>query len=459
MQGGTVRGRINNYEVRGTPKKYVVLMGKVGVGKTTLFNKITNSNEPVDEGQDSITRKVTIANVAHGNVPMAVSDTPGLSSLSDTLHHALSIRNALNRQEVHAIVVVVKFERAGVMLRHISDVFESFGDYTSHLCVVVTHWDKIQKKGEDRVKKETKDIKDSFANAGITKVIYVGKNTQPKDLCTQLVAHCSPSPAVIKIAKSQIYKKFDLSPPNMLLDQKLKTAEAEFSVLAENMKNLMQSPPAEDRDSFFHSCMVSISTFAEEACYKFVKENGKTMTEMDSYAAYMKLKKKVAIIVKALRELAQEKMSFSLLDADDPRNRFRKCPFCGTIWIKVEGCDGSTTCGNIPEQKDVFTKPTGTFTFTYNVRGMLVYSYNKMANLQAVKSLFKKGVKGVGCGNDIVWRDLPILTESEFRLLKDSFTDIGISDILASNLKPSEEKSIAAIIDAEERRVEVDNRS
>jgi len=25
---------------------------------------------------------------------------------------------------------------------------------------------------------------------------------------------------------------------------------------------------------------------------------------------------------------------------------FRKCPHCNEIWAKVEGCDGSTTCGN-----------------------------------------------------------------------------------------------------------------
>jgi len=30
----------------------------------------------------------------------------------------------------------------------------------------------------------------------------------------------------------------------------------------------------------------------------------------------------------------------------DPRNMIKNCPHCGEIWIKVEGCDGTTSCGN-----------------------------------------------------------------------------------------------------------------
>ena len=33
-------------------------------------------------------------------------------------------------------------------------------------------------------------------------------------------------------------------------------------------------------------------------------------------------------------------------DKDDPTNKIRKCPHCGLIWIKVEGCDDVTQCGN-----------------------------------------------------------------------------------------------------------------
>ena len=30
---------------------------------------------------------------------------------------------------------------------------------------------------------------------------------------------------------------------------------------------------------------------------------------------------------------------------------FRKCPVCGLVWFRVEGCEQVTTCGARPEEK------------------------------------------------------------------------------------------------------------
>ena len=35
---------------------------------------------------------------------------------------------------------------------------------------------------------------------------------------------------------------------------------------------------------------------------------------------------------------------------DHPFNLVKKCPNCGLIWLKVDGCDGDTTCGNVPRE-------------------------------------------------------------------------------------------------------------
>jgi hypothetical protein len=31
---------------------------------------------------------------------------------------------------------------------------------------------------------------------------------------------------------------------------------------------------------------------------------------------------------------------------------FKRCPLCNEVWVKVEGCDGETTCGNRPTKKN-----------------------------------------------------------------------------------------------------------
>lgn len=56
------------------------------------------------------------------------------------------------------------------MLDNISDVFESFGEYNSHVCILVTHWDLITEKGADATAKEMTEVKKVFAEYGIDKV-------------------------------------------------------------------------------------------------------------------------------------------------------------------------------------------------------------------------------------------------------------------------------------------------
>ena len=67
-------------------------------------------------------------------------------------------------------------------------------------------------------------------------------------------------------------------------------------------------------------------------------------------------------MVEQVRKEASERMSYSLYDQREPKNMFKACPHCGIIWVKVDGCDGKTSCGNRPEGDYVFDrKPSDTF--------------------------------------------------------------------------------------------------
>jgi hypothetical protein len=50
--------------------------------------------------------------------------------------------------------------------------------------------------------------------------------------------------------------------------------------------------------------------------------------------------------LREFRKDAIQWMSYNPDDNSDPRNQIRKCYHCEEIWIKVEGCDGITNCGN-----------------------------------------------------------------------------------------------------------------
>lgn len=138
------------------------------------------------------------------------------------------------------------------MLDNISEVFESFGNVIDVLCVIVTHWDKMEAQGVAASTREATEILRVFSNYGIkkvtptptllfidiSKVIFVGKDTDPEMLCNSLAKQCAASPVSVVIPKNEIYQKFDLAPPCLVLRAKVKKIRDEFDDLANTMRKV-----------------------------------------------------------------------------------------------------------------------------------------------------------------------------------------------------------------------------
>jgi len=136
---------------------------------------------------------------------------------------------------------------------------------------------------------------------------------------------------------------------------------------------------------------------------------------------------------------------------------FRKCPFCATIWTKVEGCNGSTTCGKRPqEEKDDWSGGiTASFAFIWDsVYERLVvkprpkestneenkseiaeenksedalsgkgFSWFVYSSIFSVKENRKRG-KGVGCGKTITWSEMAPYEDDKVKKIEMSTKDV-----------------------------------
>jgi len=114
---------------------------------------------------------------------------------------------------------------------------------------------------------------------------------------------------------------------------------------------------------------------------------------------------------------------------------FRKCPHCREVWVKVEGCNGTTTCGARVSKKkdadggDVFKQYRFEFTGFLESAGQTVKKAFKVikSTAKAVyedddlgigkkkKDETKAKEKAAGCGKSIVWSECPVLNEEELR--------------------------------------------
>ena len=127
-------------------------------------------------------------------------------------------------------------------------------------------------------------------------------------------------------------------------------------------------------------------------------------------------------------------------------SELRKCPYCSTIWTKVEGCEGDTTCGKRPSAVNDFRDSA------YAVLGTFSFRWLGNGNLEITKSGGKtvksevSSSSGIGCGNTINWKKMATVTvPSEFsETVKVGTSDIKVLPPTASGFKEQLSDKIGA---------------
>ena len=96
----------------GTPHhgdfEYVVLVGDVGSGKSTVGEKLTGVEGRSSASSTSFTTEMAVFQTRDGG--LVVADTPGSNAMRDKLSHNTEIASALNYADVSRILLVVKAE-------------------------------------------------------------------------------------------------------------------------------------------------------------------------------------------------------------------------------------------------------------------------------------------------------------------------------------------------------------
>ena len=88
--------------------EYVVLVGDVGSGKSTVGEKLTGVEGRSSASSTSFTTEMAVFQTRDGG--LVVADTPGSNAMRDKLSHNTEIASALNYADVSRILLVVKAE-------------------------------------------------------------------------------------------------------------------------------------------------------------------------------------------------------------------------------------------------------------------------------------------------------------------------------------------------------------
>jgi len=410
---------------------YVVLLGAVGSGKSTIVGKVTGQTSGDNSGV-SATRKSQPLWAEHGE--LIICDTPGSNSIGDKFGQNIWIATAFNFRPVSKIFIIVKADcgRLDSVISGIRDFSDRFVDIPNvPLGVIVTHMDLI--KWTASPAGHQSDIKAAIKDeTDIDDVIFSDPTIQAAPMTNSILGVCSRqfNLTVNHDNFLRLFTKLHKSRPMDVLRacqrevDEFKKKRQEFITQRNSFDRRQQVDLVFEFQAFMTQEITRAQVrLSDQHSFSF------TGAEAENEAAHIS-----NMSNQMLAELRAIRIETLAYQRNHGVSNLRKCPLCGQVWTKVEGCDGTTTCGAIPKNRaDGSCSVMATFTFSWNdVTKKLSIS---QSGTKSAKS-FEASARGAGCGGRINWSSMATVElPTEFNSTVDAVktSDVSVLPPSAAN--------------------------
>lgn len=392
--------------------KSVVLLGDVGMGKSTLVEKVTGVCNLSSDASISFTRS------SHAFVTkckrLQLIDTPGSNAMQDKLEHNVWIAHALNLDPVYRILLVVKADtRIDNSVDRVRNYAERFGDLIDIMSVCVTHMDTVTWQTDEFMNCMRDEL-------GIDSAIFVGTATSGDQILNDILGTCE-KPLNLTITSDNFLKYFKINNNNIKI---LKSVRQEIT----NFQNMNREFMTELRSGSYNAQDKTDMVFEFQAFMgQEVYEAQKRVSEANSFTFIgdntANEAGHIANLTNQLRAVLLEVRTVALgYQEQSGISELRKCPHCPCVWAKLEGCDGATTCGNkVSNFFDGRFTSFANFSFEYDGKHLRI---SKVGTRPASASAAGHSSRNAGCGRPIAWRDMaPVQVPKEFNVATVVTTD------------------------------------
>lgn len=385
---------------------YVVLIGDVGIGKSTLAEKLTGHRGMSSDSSTSFTRRAL-----HFRSPrLQLCDTPGSNPMKDRFEHNCWIAEAMSVRPVSCLLIVAEaHRRMNNTIEEIVKYAKAFQpkQFEGILAACVTHMDTVSWS-------EKEFQRNLIEQTGFSKVIFSQPNKQPKALEDDILSVCSHEPAPIFIESENFLQFFRID------DQVLKVLNSvskevqhfekmksefflAFPALASANTDLSKTAP-KDVDALFEF-QAWMTTCITEAQKRVAKENDFTFDG----SSVLNEAGHIANLTNQLKTVLLDVRMTCLRFTQSGVDEMRKCPHCGLIWTKVVGCNGQTTCGNLVNEVDSKRGSGIMATFSFWCDWSLGKLNIRHSGERRAKKYELGNRRGVGCGRSINWSAMQIV--------------------------------------------------
>ena len=250
-----------------------VILGKIGVGKTTLFNLLCGTKHLAEEARGSQTQNLYFHSVSCGNYPFNMIDTPGINSKNDTYKHAVLIRESLTAKKINTIFIILKYEtRYEEIFDNFLEIQELVYKYNQKIVIMISHLDSCKNR-----EKAFQEISTLFDNC-CANVIFYSEKSSPNEL-THLMYSCLSvmNAEILTIDDDEFFLRYNIYEQKSSLTKSIKEYEINlaksYNDYSEQLKSIIKDDLlAQERDDILHCLIVSFRNEIENLGDEFQRK-------------------------------------------------------------------------------------------------------------------------------------------------------------------------------------------
>jgi hypothetical protein len=402
----------------------VALIGKLGHGKTRVLNKVCGTHHASKGGCKSITQTVELGiSKRHG---IAFLGTPGLAPTENVAHHVAAQKFALEFTPLSGVYLVIKCGRDGDMVDdQVNDIIDMVGE--EMIRIIITHADvEAKKEGFD-----ADDVMRSvsrLAGIGADHIIVVGLDTNPEDIDDFVQSTLLPNPRKIKLQAEEVVKLAVRSQQSRRLSRAIRDIYAKIDAARQHCDDITNGANEQRIRSYAKDVTImdiqqAVTAMVKDSKYQVFRDAMSHLTNNEQSICFAQAGASLSIKLKRFVEETNQFLSWNVTDLNDPRNHYRSCNHCGAVYVKVEGCNGATTCGLLSRTPDIkapgnsqtyfgfdFAMAGGKWTLFSSARERLFRAAGAGRNIPSNNNGLHRKRDGAlvesGCGRQIDWKSM-----------------------------------------------------